>query len=229
MPILIAFERIMSDEAAPAPAAEEGVKMYVGNLSFDTTEDTLRSTFGEFGTVTDVFLPVHRDSGTPRGFAFVTLSERDAAEKAIAAWDGKELDGRTLKVNESKPKVDYAAGGGGFNSAGLADVKLYVGNLSYESTEESVRAAFAQYGEISDCFLPTDRESGAIRGFAFVTMAAADAEKALAMDGAEIDGRAVKVNESQPKRGGGRGGGRGYGGRGGGYGRGRGGGGRGYY
>ena len=219
----------MSDEAAPAPAAEEGVKMYVGNLSFDTTEDTLRSTFGEFGTVTDVFLPVHRDSGTPRGFAFVTLSERDAAEKAIAAWDGKELDGRTLKVNESKPKVDYAAGGGGFNSAGLADVKLYVGNLSYESTEESVRAAFAQYGEISDCFLPTDRESGAIRGFAFVTMAAADAEKALAMDGAEIDGRAVKVNESQPKRGGGRGGGRGYGGRGGGYGRGRGGGGRGYY
>ena len=219
----------MSDEAAPAPAAEEGVKMYVGNLSFDTTEDTLRSTFGEFGTVTDVFLPVHRDSGNPRGFAFVTLSERDAAEKAIAAWDGKELDGRTLKVNESKPKVDYAAGGGGFNSAGLADVKLYVGNLSYESTEESVRAAFAQYGEISDCFLPTDRESGAIRGFAFVTMAAADAEKALAMDGAEIDGRAVKVNESQPKRGGGRGGGRGYGGRGGGYGRGRGGGGRGYY
>ena len=219
----------MSDEAAPAPAAEEGVKMYVGNLSFDTTEDTLRSTFGEFGTVIDVFLPVHRDSGNPRGFAFVTLSERDAAEKAIAAWDGKELDGRTLKVNESKPKVDYAAGGGGLNSAGLADVKLYVGNLSYESTEESVRAAFAQYGEISDCFLPTDRESGAIRGFAFVTMAAADAEKALAMDGAEIDGRAVKVNESQPKRGGGRGGGRGYGGRGGGYGRGRGGGGRGYY
>ena len=222
----------MSDEANAAPAAEEGVKMYVGNLSFNTTEDTLRSTFGEFGTVTDVFLPVHRDSGNPRGFAFVTLSERDAVEKAIAAWDGKELDGRTLKVNESKPKVDYAAGGGGggFNSAGLADVKLYVGNLSYESTEESVRAAFAQYGEISDCFLPTDRESGAIRGFAFVTMAAADAEKALAMDGAEIDGRAVKVNESQPKRGGGRGGGRGYGGRGrgggGGY---RGGGGRGYY
>ena len=215
----------MSDEAPPAEEAPTGVKLYVGNLSFDTTEDTLKSTFGEFGTVTDVFLPVHRDSGNPRGFAFVTLSERDAAEKAIAAWDGKELDGRTLKVNESKPKVDYAAGGGGFNSAGLADVKLYVGNLSFESTEESVRAAFAQYGEISDCFLPTDRETGAIRGFAFVTMAAADAEKALAMDGAEIDGRVVKVNESQPKRGGGRGyGGRGYGGRG----RGRGGGGRGY-
>ena len=204
----------MFDESAPAPAADEGVKLYVGNLSFDTTEDTLRSTFGQFGTVTEVLLPVHRDSGNPRGFAFVTLTERDGAEKAVAAWDGKELDGRTLKVNESRPKVDYAAGG--FNAAGLAEVKLYVGNLPFESTEESVRAAFAQYGEITDCFLPTDRETGAIRGFAFVTMAAADAEKALAMDGAEIDGREVKVNESQPKRYGGRGRGRGgYRGRGG--------------
>jgi len=207
----------MSDSAPPAEApATDEVKLYVGNLSFDTTEDALRSTFGAFGTVTDVFMPVYRDSGNPRGFAFVTFGERSAAEKAVADMDGKELDGRTLKVNESKPKTDFNAGGGGFNSAGLADVKLYIGNLSYGSTEESVRAAFAQYGDISDCFLPTDRETGQIRGFAFVTMAAADAEKALAMDGAEIDGRAVKVNESQPKSRGyggrGRGGGRGYGG-----------------
>ena len=214
----------MADEAVEST----DVKLYVGNLSFDTTEETLRKTFGEFGTVTDIFLPFYRDSGKPRGFAFVSFSERSAAEKAISAMDGQELDGRQIKVNESQPKTDFnASGGGGFNAAGLADVKLYVGNLSFESTEESVRAAFEQYGAITDCFLPTDRESGQIRGFAFVTMAAADAEKALAMDGAEIDGRAVKVNESRPKpnRGGyrGRGGGRGYGG-GGGFGGGGGGG-----
>ena len=199
------------------------VKLYVGNLSFDTTEDALRKAFGEHGTVTDVFLPFYRDSGKPRGFAFVTFGDRSAAEKAISSMDGQDLDGRQIKVNESKPKADFnaSAGGGGFNAGGLADVKLYVGNLSYESTEESVRAAFEQYGAITDCFLPTDRESGQIRGFAFVTMAAADAEKALGMDGGEIDGRAVKVNESRPKPdrggyGGGRGGGRGRGGGGGG-------------
>jgi len=162
--------------------------------------------------------------------------------------DQTELDSRTIRVNESRPKGEDgdfrspggrgaggrgAGGRGGFNSGGARseNVKLYVGNLSFDTTEETLRSAFEEYGSVSDCFLPTDRESGQTRGFAFVTMQSEDAEKALAeMNGADVDGRSLKVNEAQPKgesRGGG-GRGRGGGGRGrGGRGRGRGGRGRG--
>jgi RNA recognition motif-containing protein len=107
--------------------------------------------------------------------------------------------------------------------------RLYVGNLSFHSTSDSVRQAFASIGEVSDVHVVTDRDSGQSRGFAFVTMAnPADAQRAIAeLHGALLDGRALRVNEAQerPERGGG-GGGRSFGG-GGGGGRSGGGGGRG--
>jgi cold-inducible RNA-binding protein len=108
--------------------------------------------------------------------------------------------------------------------------RLYVGNLSFQSTTESVRTAFAAHGEVTDVQLVTDRETGQPRGFGFVTMGSADqAAKAIqAMNGATLDGRALRVNEAEerPNRGGGGGGG-GRGPGGGGGGRGGGGGGRG--
>jgi RNA recognition motif-containing protein len=209
----------------------------VGNLSFETTEDQLKDAFGAFGgAVEDVFMPVDRSSGRKKGFAFVTLTGAEAGNKAIEAMDQKELDGRTIRVNLSRPREDRGAAGGGgggaggaFNASGQADVKLYVGNLSYDTTEVSLRDAFAEFGTVSDCFLPTDRESGRPRGFAFVTMPASNAEEAMnKMNEAELDGRTIRVNESRPREsggGGGRGGGGGGRGGGGGY---RGGGGGGY-
>jgi RNA recognition motif-containing protein len=108
--------------------------------------------------------------------------------------------------------------------------RLYVGNLSFQSTSESVRSAFAAFGEVSDVQVVTDRETGQSRGFAFVTMGSAqEATKAIAeMNGALLDGRPLRVNEAEERqnRGGGGGGG-GFGGGGGGGGRGGGGGGRG--
>merc|ERR1719203_1104542 len=145
--------------------------------------------------------------------------------------DQSELDGRTIRVNESKPR-----GGGGFNAEGKDEVKLYIGNLSYDTYEESLRGVFEQHGTVTDCFLPTDRDTGKPRGFAFVTMPAAEAEQAVnKVNGQDLDGRTLRVNEAQPKNndrgGGGRGGGRGGGGYrgGGGGGGGRGGGGGGRY
>lgn len=193
----------------------EEVKLYVGNLDYETNEDKIREAFGVFGTVTDVFLPTDRDSNRPRGFGFVTLAGRAAAEEAISKMDQSQLDNRTIRVNESRPRGDGPRGVGGFNASGRADVKLYVGNLSFETTKEAVESMFEKYGEVKDCFLPTDRNTQQPRGFAFVTMAAADAEKACELNGQEIDGRPLKVNEAQPKgaSGGGGGGGRGgYGG-----------------
>jgi RNA recognition motif-containing protein len=161
---------------------------------------------------------MERGTSRPRGFGFVTLSTREAAEKAISKMDQAQLDGRTIRVNESRPKGSAAPdgppgrgggppGGSGFNPSGSADVKLYVGNLAFESTEDTVRQTFEQYGKVVDCFLPTDRESGKVRGFAFVTMPAADAEQACnKLNGYEMDGRALRVNEAQPKGSGGGGG-----------------------
>src|SRR5277367_2940851 len=107
--------------------------------------------------------------------------------------------------------------------------RLYVGNLPFQSTAESVRAAFTAFGEITDVHVVSDRETGQSRGFAFVTMGSAqEAAKAIAeMNGALLDGRPLRVNEAEERqnRGGGGGGGGGFGG-GGGGGRGGGGGGR---
>ncbi len=100
--------------------------------------------------------------------------------------------------------------------------RLYVGNLSYNTTQASIESAFASVGEVREVAMPTDRETGQPRGFAFVTMAnASAANNAIAqLNGALLDGRSIKVNEAQerPQRSGGGGGGGGYGGGGGGRG-----------
>jgi cold-inducible RNA-binding protein len=88
------------------------MKMYVGNLSFDTTKEGLESFFSQYGTVTDTHLPEDRETGRPRGFAFVTMDSKSAMVDAIKGADGQDLDGRTLKVNEAKPREERGGGGG---------------------------------------------------------------------------------------------------------------------
>lgn len=85
-------------------------KLYVGNLSFNTTEDGLRAAFAQYGTVNSAQLVMDRDTGRPRGFAFVEMG--DGADQAIEALNGSILDGRTLTVNEAKPRESRGGGGG---------------------------------------------------------------------------------------------------------------------
>jgi RNA recognition motif-containing protein len=87
--------------------------IFVGNLSFDATENALRSMFEEFGTVDRVNLVTDRDTGRARGFGFVEMSNDAEGLKAIAALNGRDLDGRALNVNEARPKENRAGGGGG--------------------------------------------------------------------------------------------------------------------
>lgn len=89
------------------------MKMYVGNLSFDSSKQDVESVFSEYGTVTDVHLPTDRDTGRPRGFAFVTMDSKEAMEAAIAGLDGQQVGGRSLKVNEARPREERGGGGGG--------------------------------------------------------------------------------------------------------------------
>ena len=88
-------------------------KLFVGNLSFNTTENDLQDAFGAHGTVTETNLMVDRETGRPRGFGFITMSSADEAQKAIEAMNGKEMDGRALTVNIAKPREERPGGGGG--------------------------------------------------------------------------------------------------------------------
>ena len=88
-------------------------KLFVGNLSFNTTENDLQDAFAAHGTVTEANLMVDRMSGRPRGFGFVTMGTAEEAQKAVEAMNGKELDGRALTVNIARPREERPAGGGG--------------------------------------------------------------------------------------------------------------------
>ena len=89
------------------------MKIYVGNLSYETTEDELAAEFGTFGKVESVAIPSDKFSGRPRGFAFVEMPNKAEADAAIAGLNGKSVKERTLVVNESKPRTENRGGGGG--------------------------------------------------------------------------------------------------------------------
>jgi len=89
-------------------------KLYVGNLPFTTTEDRLREIFEEHGDVASAALVMDRDTGRPRGFGFVEMSDDGQADAAIEALNGQNIDGRDLTVNEARPREDRGGGGGGF-------------------------------------------------------------------------------------------------------------------
>lgn len=88
-------------------------KLFVGNLSFQTTENDLQDAFAAFGTVTETNVMMDRATGRPRGFAFVTMGSPEEAQNAIAGMNGKDFGGRALTVNEARPREDRPAGGGG--------------------------------------------------------------------------------------------------------------------
>jgi RNA recognition motif-containing protein len=81
-------------------------RLYVGNLSFDSTEDDVRNAFSAFGEVSSVHMVTDRDTGRPRGFGFVEMADSDAAEQAISSLNGTELSGRALTVNEARPRPE---------------------------------------------------------------------------------------------------------------------------
>src|SRR5580692_10296895 len=93
-------------------------KLFVGNLSFNTTENDLQDAFAAFGTVTDTNLMMDRMTNRPRGFGFVTMSTDEEAQKAMEAMNGKDVDGRALTVNVARPREERPAGGRGGSGGG---------------------------------------------------------------------------------------------------------------
>lgn len=122
--------------------------LFVGNMSFQTSESDLRELFAPFGQVTRVHMAMDRETGKARGFAFVEMANDDEAAKAMAALDGKEVGGRNLKVNEARPRAErgsaprsYAGGGQGRPSGGGGQGRggRDKGRFSNEDYRESAR------------------------------------------------------------------------------------------
>ncbi len=239
-------------------ASAQTTKVYVGNLSIDTTVDSIRSAFQSAGEVKDVQLPMDRDTGKSRGFAFVTMGSAAEATKAIAEMNGKMLDGKRLRVNEAEERGPRdgkpIAGGnqipceggklilveGKFGSgykcvkdpvppAKPADkpnepqttpktepkqteppnendeseddvetVTLYVSNLSLQTTEDSLREAFEEVGEVISVEIEKDKK-GKPTGVAYIEMPAEDAENAIsALNGNNLDGKKIVVKKAEP-------------------------------
>jgi len=191
---------IYVDKAKPRGEAvkkdDNTTKLYVGNISYDTTAENLIEQFSQYGEVSNVYVPMDRYSGQPRGFAFLAL-EKDGAEKAIAECDGMELGGRSIEVKVSLPRGAKAP-------IRKNETKLYIGNISFDTESETLRELFEDYGPIVDLYVPLDQNTSRPRGFAFVTLEPENAQRAIEeVDGWEVDGRMLRVNEAQPKGSGG--------------------------
>lgn len=169
-------------------------KLYVGNLNFETTKEHLSEYIGEFGEVNDVFIP-QDNFGKPRGFAFIAVKEEDV-EAVIEATNGQEFMGRTIAVNhplppgEKSPKKKEQPG----------RMKLYVGNLAFYTSSETLSEVFSEFGDIFDVYIPMDMETDRSRGFGFVSLGEEAGNAAIdALDGCELDGRIISVNEARPR------------------------------
>ncbi|GAX10717.1 hypothetical protein FisN_14Lh233 [Fistulifera solaris] len=174
-------------------------KIYVGNLPYDIDRDELSEFFSVYGDLQDIYIPTNADTGSGRGFAFLTFKEEDA-NRAVSDANGKELNGRPLVVNEPLQAGERPARPARNNNNNDDRVKLYVGNLSFYTVRETLQEIFEEFGTVIDCYMPEDPETGGTRGFGFVTMPKDAANRAVAeIDGCEVDGRAIRVNVAQPK------------------------------
>lgn len=223
--------KLDNGDAAAAEASDEIKSIFVGQLSWNVDNDWLGQEFASCGEVESATVQVDRNTGRSRGFGYVHFSSAAAVEKALE-MNGKEIDGRPIKVDRSTPMNKDASREKRAKVFGdetsPPSATLFVGNLSFSANEDSVWEFFGDYS-VKSVRLPTDRDTGKPKGFGYVEFDDVDgAKKAFeALSGQDLDGRSVRLDYSQPRdpAGGSRGGGRGGfgGGRGGGGGGGRGG------
>lgn len=206
-------------------------ELFIKNLSYQSTEDSVFEAFSKFGTVVNVKLLTDKFTGKPKGIGFVEFESRADAKKAL---DGVDVDGRTAQCAFSNNKEKGNAFGGAprtnnynnNNNGGFqqpqsnysGDVHtIFVGNLGFKTNENSVRNFFSKVGNVVSCRI-AKHEDGRAKGFCHVDFDSADSvQKAIALAGQDLDGREIRVDASQPRqsRGGPPSGGRGgFGGRG---------------
>lgn len=171
-------------------------KLYFGNLPYSVDSALLAGLIEEYGSAELIEVLYDRDTGKSRGFAFVTMSCVEDCNAVIQNLDGKEFMGRTLRVNFSdkpKPKEPLYP---------ETEYKLFVGNLAWTVTSESLTQAFQEHGTVVGARVLFDGETGKSRGYGFVSYATkSEMDTALAiMDNVELEGRTLRVSLAQGKR-----------------------------
>lgn len=174
------------------------VKLFVGGLAWETTEESLHKVFESYGTIVEVSVMRHPRTLCSRGFGFVTLSNRKEAE--LACNDKHTIDGRVVEA-----KISAAPGEGGqatSNSQVGARRKVFVGGLSAETTDEDFRKYFEQFGEISESQILQDHMTGRSRGFGFITFTSEETYDKVFEKSRfhELKGKLVEVKSATPRQ-----------------------------
>ncbi|XP_028769558.1 28 kDa ribonucleoprotein, chloroplastic-like [Neltuma alba] len=187
------------EEVVEEGEAEEGsvnTKLYFGNLPYSVDSAQLAAIIQDYGSPELIEVLYNRETGKSRGFAFVTMSSVEDCNAVIENLDGTEFLGRSLRVNFSdkpKPKLPLYP---------ETEHKLFVGNLSWSVTSESLTQAFQEYGRVVGARVLYDGETGRSRGYGFVCYSTrSEMEAALSsMNGVELEGREMRVSLAEGKR-----------------------------
>ncbi|KAI6694090.1 hypothetical protein NL676_021800 [Syzygium grande] len=183
-------------EGEGAEGVTVNTKLYFGNLPYNVDSAQLAGIIQDYGSPELVEVLYDRDTGRSRGFAFVTMSSIEDCNAVIQNLDGSEYMGRTLRVNFSdkpKPKEPLYP---------ETDYKLFVGNLSWSVTSESLTKAFQEYGNVVGARVLYDGETGRSRGYGFVSYSTkSEMETAIeSLNGVELEGRPMRVSLAEGKR-----------------------------
>lgn len=186
-------EQVLREEGAESPV---NTKLYFGNLPYSCDSAHLAGIIQNYGSPELVEVLYNRDTGRSRGFAFVTMSSVEDCNAVIENLDGSEYGGRTLRVNFSdkpKPKLPLYP---------ETEYKLFVGNLSWSVTSESLNQVFQEYGNVIGARVLYDGETGRSRGYGFVCYSTkAEMDTALeSLNGVELEGRAIRISLAQGRR-----------------------------
>lgn len=172
-------------------------KLFVGGISWETSEDTFASYFGQYGEITDSVIMLDKHSGRPRGFGFVTFSDPTVADKVLE--DEHVIDGRMVEVKRTVPREDT-------DYKGVSKTKkIFVGGIPPSLTNEELKEYFSSYGSIVDYQIMVDHKTGRPRGFGFVTFESEDSVEEIFLEGKmhELGGKQVEIKKAEPKRAGG--------------------------
>lgn len=189
-------------------------KVFVGGVSWQTTEESLREHFGKFGTVARVVIAKDRQSGAPRGFAFVSFTDYSAFNNALQV-EHHHILGRTVDVKRAIPRGEQfqielqesrglirnsRSNGNGRNSEQLRTRKIFVGGLSANLTEQEFRNYFEQFGRITDVVVMHDSLTRRPRGFGFITFDSEESvENVMMTSFHELGGKQAEVKRAVPK------------------------------
>uniref|UniRef100_A0A8C5JZG9 Heterogeneous nuclear ribonucleoprotein A1 n=1 Tax=Jaculus jaculus TaxID=51337 RepID=A0A8C5JZG9_JACJA len=184
----------MSESESPK-VPEQLRKLFIGGLNFETTDESLKRHFEQWGTLTDCVVMRHPNSKRPRGFGFVTYSSVEEVDAAMNARPHK-VDGRVVELKRAVSREDSQRPG-----AHLTVKKIFVGGIKEETEEHHLRDYFEQYGKIEAVEILTDRDSGKKRGFAFVTFDDPDTvDKIVIQKHHTVNGRYCEVSKALSKQ-----------------------------